>query len=300
MFSVIIPIHNKLPHLERSINSVLNQSYKNFELILIDDASTDGSSNKLLEFKDERIRKFRREIPGPGGYAARNLGIKEATNEWISFLDADDEWEIDYLSNVNKVIIEHEAVEIVTAGWVTKEEGNEKVDKTLSKNVDINSFTLTDYLLNGKFIWTGAANIKKEVLVKAGTFPAGKCKRGGDVDTWLRCLLISKCNIRINKVLVNYYRDTVNRVTDISSNPITKLCSIETLNSIRENTNDKKLLFAIDVFYSKYIYGYFLQTISQDKPLDLSLIKEIRFPINKLKVFVKSILKMIINKSIHK
>lgn len=65
-FSVVIPVYNKLPHLERSIQSVLNQSHQNFELLLVDDASTDGSSEKLLEFKDERIRLLKRTTPGAG------------------------------------------------------------------------------------------------------------------------------------------------------------------------------------------------------------------------------------------
>ena len=90
-FSVIIPVGNKAPHLDRSINSVLNQSFKDFELILIDDATTDGSAAKLAGFTDYRIRLLKRSQPGPGGYAARNLGIKESRTNWIAFLDADDE-----------------------------------------------------------------------------------------------------------------------------------------------------------------------------------------------------------------
>src|SRR5699024_9409054 len=113
MFSVIIPVHNKLPHLERSIYSVLNQSFRNFELLLIDDASTDGSSEKLEEFNDPRIRMFKREKPGPGGYAARNLGIENAKYDWICFLDADDEWNLDYLMNIHDVITNNPDVELI-------------------------------------------------------------------------------------------------------------------------------------------------------------------------------------------
>src|SRR5690606_7754713 len=97
MFSVIIPVHNKAPHLNRSINSVLNQTFLEFELILINDASTDGSMKILESYSDPRIRLLERSTPGPGGYAARNLGIQTAKFKWISFLDADDAWEIDYL-----------------------------------------------------------------------------------------------------------------------------------------------------------------------------------------------------------
>jgi len=60
IFSVVIPIHNKFPHLERSINSVLNQSFQDFEILLIDDASTDGSTQKIKEFNDPKIKVFPR------------------------------------------------------------------------------------------------------------------------------------------------------------------------------------------------------------------------------------------------
>lgn len=66
MFSVVIPVYNKRRHLARSIDSVLNQSFGNFELILVDDASTDGSFEFISQLKDKRISIFRRSSPGPG------------------------------------------------------------------------------------------------------------------------------------------------------------------------------------------------------------------------------------------
>ncbi len=66
MFSVVIPVFNKVPHLERSIDSVLTQTYGDFELILVDDASTDESFDILQRYDDPRIRIFSRPVPGPG------------------------------------------------------------------------------------------------------------------------------------------------------------------------------------------------------------------------------------------
>ena len=99
-FSVVIPVYNKGPHIHRSIISLLNQTFQDFEVILINDASTDNSIEEINKFKDKRIRVFQRNEPGPGGYAARNLGIKEAKGEWIAFLDADDEWMTDHLEKM--------------------------------------------------------------------------------------------------------------------------------------------------------------------------------------------------------
>ncbi len=123
-FSVVIPVYNKLPHLERSINSVLEQTYTDFELLLIDDASTDGSSDKLEEFVGNDIRLFTRNEPGPGGYAARNLGIKEARGEWIAFLDADDTWYPDHLEKLKKLISVNPDLYFVGSGWQTLRDNN--------------------------------------------------------------------------------------------------------------------------------------------------------------------------------
>lgn len=81
LFSVVIPVYNKKPHVQRSIISVLNQSFSDFELIIIDDAPTDGSLDEIKKFPDPRIRLLHRDKPGPGGYAARNLGVKVAQGE---------------------------------------------------------------------------------------------------------------------------------------------------------------------------------------------------------------------------
>ena len=90
--SVVIPLYNKGPHIARSINSVRSQTFQDFELIIVNDASTDNSLGEVARFKDPRINLYHREKPGPGDYAARNLGIEKAKAEWIAFLDADDEW----------------------------------------------------------------------------------------------------------------------------------------------------------------------------------------------------------------
>lgn len=91
MISVIIPLYNKEAIVERSIRSVLNQSYRDFELIIVDDGSTDGSADVVYNIVDERIVFIQQENGGPS--KARNTGAKYARGEWIVFIDADDEME---------------------------------------------------------------------------------------------------------------------------------------------------------------------------------------------------------------
>lgn len=88
--SVIIPLYNKEAIIRRSIDSVLSQSYSNFELIIVNDGSTDGSAEVVKSIDDDRIIYIEQDNAGPS--KARNTGIKKAIAEWIVFLDADDEF----------------------------------------------------------------------------------------------------------------------------------------------------------------------------------------------------------------
>lgn len=89
--SVIIPTHNRAILVDRAINSVLAQTYRDFELIIVDDGSTDNTEKVVKSFKDTRIRFFRHEH-NEGAPAARNTGIKMARGEYVTFLDSDDEY----------------------------------------------------------------------------------------------------------------------------------------------------------------------------------------------------------------
>ncbi len=88
--SVIIPTYNRKNFIERAVKSVLKQTFKNFELVIIDDGSTDGTEEIIKKFKDKRIRYIWQENKGPAG--ARNRGILEARAKYIAFLDSDDKW----------------------------------------------------------------------------------------------------------------------------------------------------------------------------------------------------------------
>lgn len=89
MISIIIPLYNKATSIKRTIHSVLSQSYTDFELIIINDGSTDNSAEIVnKQFYDKRIRYIYQDNAGVS--SARNRGIKEAIGEWILFLDADD------------------------------------------------------------------------------------------------------------------------------------------------------------------------------------------------------------------
>lgn len=271
MFSVIIPVHNKLPHLHRTINSILTQSYRDFEIVVINDASTDGSLEKIKEYQNQKIRIYNRETPGSGGYAARNLGIKVAKYDWIAFLDADDEWHKDYLKEI-KDCINLFNPSLVSTKWEKKYDNSlSNIDNNVDK-LSYDPFNLKDYLQNPRYVWTGAVVIHKSIIDNVGGFPEDKlCKRGGDVDTWIRWLYESNKNIFINKTLSFYYQGTVNQVTSI---PNTHFCAYKTLqNILKENQKNRKLRKAIKNFSNKFAYNMISRQVSNGMPLKIESLK---------------------------
>ncbi len=105
MISVVIPLYNKEKSITKSLKSVLSQSYDDFEVVIVDDGSTDGSVAIVDAINDSRIRLIRQENRGPS--KARNIGVKNAMGEWILFIDADDEMlpgTIEYFSQKINVV----------------------------------------------------------------------------------------------------------------------------------------------------------------------------------------------------
>ncbi len=115
-FSVVIPLYNKRPHISRSVYSVLGQEFKNFELIVVDDGSTDGSVDELLNINDNRLEIISKENGGVS--SARNRGIEESIGEYIAFLDADDEWSERHLANMYDLINKFPTVGMYSSAYI--------------------------------------------------------------------------------------------------------------------------------------------------------------------------------------
>ena len=96
--SIVIPLYNKEPHIARALNSVLAQTFQDFEVVIVDDGSTDNSAEVVKKFEDFRIRLIQQENRGVS--VARNRGIEAARAELIAFLDADDEWLPQHLETI--------------------------------------------------------------------------------------------------------------------------------------------------------------------------------------------------------
>lgn len=219
-FSVVIPLYNKAPHVVRSVGSVLNQNFQNFELIIVNDASTDGSVEEVQKFNDQHIRLLHRDTPGPGGYAARNLGIKKAKGQWIAFLDADDEWFPEHLERMHALSKQFPDVYIMGCGWKNNPDGTNNQNKYYKLNHPAGSHTLTlkDYLINwmnrSSPVWTSVACIKKASSYANNLFPADtEARRSGDMYAWLKMLCFHKKMAWSNHLGAVYYKNSDNMVT---------------------------------------------------------------------------------------
>lgn len=110
-FSVVVPLYNKEKSIERTVSGVLAQTFPDFELVIVDDGSTDGSVDIVRSITDPRIRLVQQPNGGPS--AARNTGVRHTKADWVVFLDADDELTPDALEHFDKMLKAHPEADII-------------------------------------------------------------------------------------------------------------------------------------------------------------------------------------------
>ena len=131
IFSVVIPTYNRASKIRRAVESVLAQSYENFEILVMDDGSTDNTAEVVASFADPRITyRWDKNFGGPA--RPRNRGIALAKGEWICFLDADDWWTVDKLQICFDCI--NEKVDLVPISIFVNKETAQKLKKIEDKN----------------------------------------------------------------------------------------------------------------------------------------------------------------------
>jgi glycosyltransferase involved in cell wall biosynthesis len=187
-FSVIIPVYNKEKFVENTIKSVLQQSFTDFELILINDGSTDQSEAIIKSFTDTRIRYYSKENEGVS--IARNLGIELATSDYLTFIDADDYWYPNFLSSLFTSIQKFPEHKIFSAA--IEVETSKKVFPAQYSIHRENNIEVVDYFdasMKTTIICTSCAVFHKSVFEQVGVFDS-KIKSGQDTDMWIRMGLI--------------------------------------------------------------------------------------------------------------
>lgn len=205
--SVVIPNYNRAILLKEAIESVLNQSHDIHEIIICDDGSTDNSLDVVLSFNNSKIIWLNGIHTGrPAG--PRNRGIKYATGNWIAFLDSDDKWDKNKISEQIEVIQNEKSFAICTNAHIL---GNltRKLYfdlNTISTNISFNN------LLNNNPIICSSVLIKKSILYEIGFFNENiKLRAIEDYELWLRISRFYNWKY-IDKPLTIYKDDTTNSI----------------------------------------------------------------------------------------
>ncbi|HTY52848.1 MAG TPA: glycosyltransferase family 2 protein [Methanomicrobiales archaeon] len=191
--SVVIPLYNKGPYIARAIQSVLDQTVLDFEIIVIDGGSTDGGPDAVKKFADTRIRFMRQE--GTGVSAARNEAVRDARSALVAFLDADDEWEPRHLETLVRLRKDFPAAGLLATIFCEIEADGRKGEPAI-RGVPPPPWEglIQDYFFTAAFtegtlpFITSSVAIPKTVFDEVNGFEPG-IQFGEDVDLWFRIAL---------------------------------------------------------------------------------------------------------------
>lgn len=183
--SVIIPTYNRANLIGKAIKSVLNQTYQDFEIIVIDDGSTDNTEDVIRSFPDKRV-KYIKKYKNKGISVARNIGIKVARGKYIALLDSDDEWLPEKLDKqINILKSESPEVGVVYSNALYIDENGKNINRKLRNSKKVEGYIYEDLL--GKYCVGPPSTflIKKECFNRVGLFD-DLLSGQEDWDMWIR------------------------------------------------------------------------------------------------------------------
>lgn len=204
-FSVVIPLYNKRPYIRRAVESVLRQKFAKFELIVVDDGSTDNGAAELVDLLDPRLKLVQQRNQGEG--AARNAGLAHASGDWIAFLDADDAWMPSHLEELRRIAIAHPNAGLISTTCI------ESVGPTLPVASEVAATAVTirevDYFLEAArrigFINATSTAVRSDVAASIGGFSTRRT--GADLEYWVKIALIHPVAVS-SRITCVYFRDT--------------------------------------------------------------------------------------------
>ena len=187
-FSIIVPLYNKADYVRKALESILTQSYTNYEVVIIDDESTDNSLSIVNDFvKTVESGKWKVESqPNSGVAAARNNGVAKSKGEFVCFLDADDWWEPTWLEEMDRLIAEYPDAGIYASNYIYYKPGKTHVALSLPRGYL--DYPKAYYEGSSMPVWTGATCMPRRVFYEMGGFPNG-IKLGEDFLLWAQTAL---------------------------------------------------------------------------------------------------------------
>lgn len=216
MFSVVIPLYNKELSIGRTIESVLAQTFTDFELIIVNDESSDSSVKIVESYNDPRILLLHQKNQGVS--SARNRGINNARYDWIAFIDGDDLWNRLHLATIFRMINTYPEYKVFATSYEYSD------GRAIYRQTNSSPFYLiTDYFKSAlveNVMWTGIVTIHKSCFEKSGLFNE-ELNRGEDLDLWARVAL-HYFIVKSQAITGIYKVESENKLT--SYKPTLKIC----------------------------------------------------------------------------
>lgn len=224
-FSIVIPLFNKEQYIAETLDSVIHQTFDDYEVIIVNDSSTDRSLSivKSFEIKDSRFNVY--TIPNGGVSNARNFGITHSHGEFVCFLDADDLWKPDYLKEANSLIEKYGKSNFLCFAYEWFEDNPQNVVKHCSlekyfkgdKQIDFFKYSV---LSKASVALTSAVIIRRSRLMELDYCFPKEYSMGEDVDLWVRSA--KESIIYSNKALMLYRCFTPNGLMNQNYGNISK------------------------------------------------------------------------------
>lgn len=279
MISVVIPLYNKEAFIVETLESVLNQIFTEFEVIVINDGSSDSSLAKVSSLIDPRLKIV--SIENSGVSAARNMGIDVALFEWIAFLDGDDWWAPAFLEEMVVSIKNYPDEKLFASGRsrVFKKELDRYAHSLLPKegHTDkVNYFEVISRYL--PLIHSSSSVIHRSLFESVGNFRPGQRKHE-DHDLWMR-LAVGQDVVFVNKSL-SFYRKTEQNTASTDNFTTTDFNNfMDTMISVKEKISANERGY-FKKYYNKYVPLVYLQYYVQyTKEEDVMVFKTMRKLLN--------------------
>lgn len=238
-FSVVVPVYNNASLISRCISSVLTQSFEDFELIIVDDGSTDDLNSEVMKYMDKRIIYVKKDNGGVS--SARNTGILSSNGDYVCFLDSDDEYCENHLLVLNDLINKYPEAGIYATSHITllmdgsKKYSSEYLSPILNNREDAETDDGFQYILRAKsdIIHTNSMCIKRSCFDSMGMFTLGE-SNGEDLDVWYRMIGNYKFVITVIPTTIRHREDSgLSRTIRFVKNPAY-------LNALKSIINDNK------------------------------------------------------------
>jgi len=240
LVSIIMPSYNTGKYIKESIKSVLNQTYINWELIIVDDSSTDNTDSVVKPYlEDERIKYLKNE-KNSGAAVSRNYALREAKGKWIAFLDSDDLWHPEKLERQIEFMVDND-YKFTYTNYIEIDENSKSNGKRVSGPKCITKHGMYNYC------WPGCLTVMYNADA-IGLIQIADIKKNNDYAMWLKVCRKASCYL-LNEELAMYRK----RSGSISNHGYTKL--IKWHYKMYREAENKNLIFSFVLTFRNLFFG---------------------------------------------